>query len=342
MPAPRKPKKVFIQFAVALIVAIIFGLIAIFVAFTVVQGVSGNAAKIQKEAEDKAAAAKAEQDKYQQMLKTLNDKPKSYTIVQALVDLKPGQPITQGMVGTKEVEELPTPGTLKMVSQALGKVVKAPIMKSEPLESGKLLDTGSFVQVDPGKRAITIQVDSIGGLSGALTPGAHVDVLTTVAQDDSVLTRTLLQNVPVVSVSTGGSSGGGGNSKSGAMAGGAKSGSGANLAVTLIVQPKDAEMLALAGQLGGFHLTLRNFTDNKQNSLVGADVTSLMTGMGPSSLAPGLPQPKTPSADKTGFQNVNYSPEDNLPAPSGTVSNGPKFTMQIYRGTGAETVDFQH
>lgn len=340
MPAPRKPKKVFIQFAIALVVAVIFGAVAIFVGFMVIQGVSTNAQKVQKDAADRELAAKTEREKYQKMLDELKQAPKSFSIVKAVTDLSPGQPITKDMVTLAEVTERPAPGTLSMISHALGKVVKAPIISGEPIESGKLIDTGGFIGVEEGKRAITIQVDNIGGLAGALSPGAHVDVLTTIAQGDESITKTLLQNIPVVSVGGGGSSSA--SSKRGSTLAAPKETSGGNMAVTVIVTPKQAELLTLAGQLGGFQLTLRNFSDKQHSPLSGADMTALMTGLQPASLKKELPAAPQMPASGNGFHNVNYAPGENLPAPSSGMPGNPKFTMQIYRGTGSETVDFQH
>lgn len=341
MPAPRKPKKVFIQFAIALVVAVMFGAAAIFVGFMVIQGAVSNSAAVQKEAEEKQLAAKAEQEKYQKMLDELKQAPRSFNVVKAVTDFSPGQPITKEMVTLSEVNERPSQGTLTMISQALGKVVKSPIMAGEPLDSGRLIDTGGFIAVEPGKRAITIQVDNIGGLAGALAPGAHVDVLTTVTQGEESITKTLLQNIPVVSVG-GGGAGVSGTSGKGALAAGRDNVSGGHMAVTVVVNPKQAELLTFAGQLGGFQLTLRNFSDKQHASLSGADMTSLMTGLQPASVKQSLPSaPVTPASSGNGFHNVNYGPGDNLPAPSSGVPGNPKFSMQIYRGVGSETIDFQ-
>lgn len=345
MPAPRKPKKVFIQFAVALVVAVIFGAVAIFVGFMVIQTVSGKAATAQKEAQEKELAAKAERERYEKMLQQLKQAPRSYNVVRAAMDLSPGQPITKSMVTLTEVTERPAAGTLSMVSQALGKLVKTPIMSGEPLDSSKLIDTGGFVEVEEGKRAITVQVDRIGGLNGALSPGVRVDVLTTVAQENQSITRTLLQNILVIAVGDGGSSDSSGKGVP-KLAGPAsrskgKSGGDGNLAVTMVVSPKQAELLALAGELGAFHLTLRNYSDRQKTTLAGADMTALMTGIQPAALKKDLPAPPAMPPEGSGFHNVNYSPGGNLPAPSPATAGGPRFTMQIYRGTGAETVDFQ-
>ncbi len=339
MPAARKPKKIFIQFAIAMVVAVIFGVSAIVVGFMVIQGISTNAEQVQKEAAAKAEAAKVEAEKYRKLQEQLSRTPKTYRVVTALVDLRPGQTITKDIVTLGEVVERPLPGTLSLISQAMGKVVKSPVLSGEPLDSSKLMDTGG-ISVEPGMRAITIEVNNIGGLGGALPPGAHVDVLTTVFKEDEAITRTLLQNVPVVAVNAAGGGSQGNAARSGsaskltAVAGG-------NYAVTLVVSPAQAELLTLAGQLGGFHLTLRNFSDARKSTLAGADLTSVMTGIQPATFKGNVPARPGRGTDKSGFYNVNYSPADNLPYPEPDSKAGNKFTMQVYRGTGTETIDFQ-
>jgi pilus assembly protein CpaB len=206
-------------------------------------------------------------------------------------------------------------------------------MRGEPLETGKLLDSGSYLIVEPGKRAITILVDAVGGLNGALIPGSHVDILTTVKSDVSPVTRTLLQNVPVLSV--------GGASADGKTAGSSSQQNG--IPVTVVVTPQQAELLTLANLAGTFHLTLRNYNDGTVPKMTGADLTVLMTDVPMGGLGKKLPKaPPMSGSANNGFQNVNFSPDaGNLPAPDSGGPAGSKFSMQIYRGTGSETVDFQ-
>ncbi|MCE3235834.1 MAG: cpaB [Vampirovibrio sp.] len=330
MPAPRRPKKVLVQFAVALVIAVVLGIGALVVGFSIINGVSSQAQKTQEDLLKEKQKLEDEKKRLMAEQASLDSKPRTFKVVQAVADLTPGQPITQEMVTVVTLDERPSTGTLNMLSQAVGKIVKAPIMKGEPLEMNKLLDAGGYVTVQDGMRAITINVDAIGGLNGALIPGSHVDVLTTVTKNDSSVTRTLLQNIQVVSV---GNSSGSGAAKPAT----------AGLPVTLIVTPKQAELLTLANTLGAFHLTLRNFNDKRTNRTAGADLTELMTGLSPAVMGKAMP-PRMPQlpAGGNGFHNVNYSPDAmNLPSPSAAGPSGSKFSMQIYRGTGTETVDFQ-
>ncbi len=332
MAVTRKPKKVLVQFLIAFVVALIFGVVAVGLGFSFVSGVmnqaqvaKSEAAKLAAEAEAEKRRLKAEQDAQHQAIKT-------YKVVQALTNLAPGQAITQDMVTLVASEDKPPAGTLGLISQALGKVVKAPIVQGEPLDSSKILDTGGYIIVRDGMRAITFSVDMIGGLNGAIVPGSHVDILTSVGQDDKVVTETLLQNVEVAGVGSGA-----GSARAAASADG-------GLPVTVIVTPQQAQKLTLASGLGKFHLTLRNFSDRRHLKIQSEDLTGLMTGLqSVEKIAASAKAGKKASGSASdGFHNVNYAPESsNLPSPASSESARSKYTMQIYRGTGTESVDFQ-
>jgi pilus assembly protein CpaB len=341
MATTRKPKKVLIQFGVALVIAVALGVGAIVIGFTIISSISSQADKARQDAQQKSVALQAELEK----VKTQQEMhvARTYKMVQALVDIQPGQPITRDMVTLVESEEHPGPGSLNMMSQAVGKMVKSPILQGEALDTSRMIDASGYINVQAGMRAITIQVDNIAALNGSLAPGARVDVLTTLANDEKTLTRTMLQNVQVIAV---GDSGAGAAAPSlgrnadngGAASAGAKSAGGA---VTLVVTPKQAEMLTLASQLGQFHLTLRNFQDKKMDPSAGTDITQLLTGVDPSAtLNRKLPDAHTNRA-ADGFHNVNYAPDANLPGPGTGFAGKSKFSMQIYRGTGSETVEFE-
>ncbi len=331
--AQRKPKKVFVQFAIALVVALILGAGAVVVGLSIITNVSVEADKKAKEAE--AAKKQAEEEAArlrQQQQKVVKI---TYKTVEAVADIVPGQPITKDMVTLVESEMPPPSGAVTQLSQAVGKMVKSPIIAGEPVMQTKLLDGDGFITVNGGMRAITIKTDSIGGLNGALSPGVHVDILVTITNNDNTVSKTLLQDIQVISVGNSSDAGGAG----GPGGRGASAGSRAGNAVTVAVTPKQAELLALANKLGSFHLTLRNFTDKNKNKLAGADMTELLTGVTPGQFPKTLPPPPEPAAGS--FQNVNFSNPDgaNLPAPDANSATS-KFSMTVYKGPASETVDF--
>lgn len=328
--AQRKPKKVFIQFAVALVIAVVVGIGAIFLGLSVIGNFQQQAVKAQQEAEKARKEAEEEAERLRKQAERNKVVKITYKTVQAVSDIVPGQPITQDMVALVE-NDTPTNGAITQLSQAVGKMVKAPIFKGEPIMQTKLLEGDGFISVTEGMRAITIRTDAIGGLNGALSPGVRVDILVTITNDDKTVSKTLLQDIQVISVGSNSDSPGGPGGRS------PSSSRGGN-AVTLAVSPKQAELLALANKLGQFHLTLRNFTDKDKNKLAGVDMTELLTGVTPSAFQKELPAPPEPVS--SGFQNVSFSPDGSaLPEP-GTGTAASKFSMTIFKGPGQETVEF--
>lgn len=318
MPKSRRPKKALIQFAIALVVSVVIAGIALFLGISIISNISGQANQAKQDLAAEKEKLAAEQERLKQEQSRLSQKvvSLSYEFVTPTVHLMPGQVITPSMIELQSTEVLPPSGTLKKISTAIGKVVKNPIGVGEFIDHNSLIDTGSYINVAKGMRAITIEVEPVSGLNGALTPGAHVDVLTTMLGKEGGITRTVLQNITIISVS---SNAKGSNTSNG------------KIFITLSVTPQQAEMLTLAGLIGKFHLTLRNYDDLHKSAVSGSDLTTLMTGMKPS-LSPNPSQPRRTAPRGN----------DTLPHPGHLPSSrGTDFQMQIFRGNGSETVGFK-
>lgn len=324
MTTSRKPKKILIQFAVALVVAVILGVGAVFVGFTLITSVSKRAEYSTKEAEQKAAQLQVELERIKsgqsEQTKVSED---HFKVVQAQMDIHPGQPITADMLALNEIADRPPPGTLDKISQALGKVARSTMLQGETLTISQLVDGSVMQSIPAGHRAITIRLDSNAGVSGALLPGAKVDVLTTVVRQDKAFTRTLLQNISVLAV--------GATDSSSAPASDANAANGSAVPVTLLVTPREAEAVTLASQVGTFHLTLRNFHDGSPSRSSGANIGSIVSELGP-------PPSAFPAGMMSRERAPHYPPNALLPMPSAAKSS---FTMKIYRGSGSETMEFQ-
>lgn len=341
MQAQRKPKKLVIQVLIAAVIAIVVGVCAIGLVMMVITSVTTAAGDAQKKAQAELEANKAELER----LKAAQTKPTilapvKVKQVQALMDISAGEPITQALVGVVELEGKAADGSYAQVSDVLGKVAKVSIVSGEPLTNVKLLDSGNLLQVKPGMRAVTLGLDKIASLDGALLPGSFVDVLMTVSADGSAsssagassgsgMIKTLLQNIQVISA--------GGN------AGGTSSSSGG---ITFLVTPTQAELLVLAGQKTKLTLALRNFKDKSRPKVSGADMDRLITDSLPG-IAGRVKNPKAPKSLLNGsspFNNQNvpvtYTPQA-LPEPSApAVQAAPKYSMKIYAGSGSQTVAF--
>lgn len=145
-------------------------------------------------------------------------------------------------------------GSSAVTDSLLGQVTKVFLMENEPILDSKLSSRGGGLSllISPNKRASSIQVDKVSGVSGFVLPGDRVDVILIVDRPGSsrdAIAKTILQNVEV-------------------LAAGERTEEKGNKvitvqSVTLLVDPEGAQDLALASSEGKLHLALRNPTDEE-------------------------------------------------------------------------------
>jgi pilus assembly protein CpaB len=145
-------------------------------------------------------------------------------------------------------------GAYSKIDSVVGQTTKVFMAAREPVTAIKLSSRGGGLSmlVRPKMRAASIEVNQVSGVSGFVLPGDRVDVLITVdpRNNEDAVTRTLLQNIEV-------------------LAAGQKTQQQDNKpinvqAVTLLVDPPGAEVLAHAGHEGEISLVLRNPEDTDQ------------------------------------------------------------------------------
>lgn len=339
MPAPpkRRPKKAFVQFAIAAVIALVLGVGAIGLTIFVVGAVN---TQNQQQLDEKAKEAEKAQQELARLKKEAEESQSQVvtaTEVQAISDIAVGTPIEQAMITTTELPKgsRAASGSFSRASYVVGKVASSKIMAGETITEDKLFAAEGLIDLDKGKRAITIAIDPVGGLNGAIMPGSSVDVLTTIAQggnekDAMRITRTLLQNVRVISI---------GAPSANRMASSPSTPAAPALnSVTIEVTPDQAELLALANEQGKFHLTLRGFSDKDKAKVSGADVTRLISGGAGRSPDKVLPPP--PAFNPTAEIPVNYSPDGGLPQPEAPGSTKETFKMEVFKGASSETKTF--
>jgi pilus assembly protein CpaB len=148
-------------------------------------------------------------------------------------------------------------GAYSTVDSVVGQTTKVFMAAREPVTEIKLSSRGGGLSmlVRPRMRAASIEVNQVSGVSGFVLPGDRVDVLITVnpRHDEEAVTRTLLQNIEV-------------------LAAGQKTQQQDNKpinvqAVTLLVDPQGAEVLAHAGHEGEISLVLRNPEDESTDQV---------------------------------------------------------------------------
>jgi len=147
----------------------------------------------------------------------------------------------------QKIEELTKPGE--------GRVVLRAIQVNEPVLDSKLSGAGGKATMstilDKDMRAVTIRVNDVNGVAGFVLPGDRVDVLLTRDENtagsrkgNNPITDILLQNVKVLGIDQ--------------KANDDEDKPKVARAVTLEVEPFDAQKLALATTVGSLSLALRN------------------------------------------------------------------------------------
>jgi len=122
------------------------------------------------------------------------------------VDLKWGTMLTKEMLERKLFLKKSLPvGCSTDLSSLVGRVLISPINANEPILESKLAPTtlktgGVAAVVTPKKRAVSVKVDKVIGVSGFIHPGNRVDVLVTIQLERSQtpITKVVLENIPVL------------------------------------------------------------------------------------------------------------------------------------------------
>jgi Flp pilus assembly protein CpaB len=209
-------------------------------------------------------------------------------------DLQPGDIVSRDMLGLAEwPRSALQPQHLRAgavpAEKLIGSIVRASVAEGQPLTPAHLVQRGEqgvlAALIAPGKRAVTIPVSAAAGLAGLVGPGDRVDVLLTATTPGSrrVVGLTVVENVRVLGV----------DQRLRATAASAEAAAPPST-VTLEVNPRDAEAIAVAQELGRLSLSLRNLSPMSEAARTGgrtwdSDVTQLPAAdLGMASAAPAL------------------------------------------------------
>ena len=194
--------------------------------------------------------------------------------------------VAQGRaIQDEDLEEIELPpdyvpnGVLRDRTEAIGRTPRERILKREFIREERLANMEAGVGLNAlipiNMRALTIDISGGASVSGFLNPGNYVDVLVTVTggQTRATETNTLLQAVQVLAVTTN------------VVESDQATRSRGKPAVTLQVNPEDAQKLAHAISEGILTLTLRNDIDVTEiethgafsDSFLGKDSTKVAT-----------------------------------------------------------------
>lgn len=255
----------------------------------------------------------------------------------ALTEIGIGDPLTPELLKLEPwpKEKVPV-GALGKLEDVEGRRSRAKFYPGEPILEAKLLGKGerggSAIDMIPkGMRVVPIHVDAVSGASGMILPGDRVDLLVHLRADaqhglPKAVTRTFMQNVKIFAVDDVYDRPGTENKAVSAKT------------ISVLVTPEQAELVALAAQVGTVQLVMRNAGDETAGNPGGADLHKLLLGHSEMD-ANGDPDAFMKAFGGGPAPAPAASPEP-LPAEPVTVETD-HFTMLILDGDKPRAVEFK-
>ncbi|MGB6193321.1 MAG: Flp pilus assembly protein CpaB [Terracidiphilus sp.] len=196
------------------------------------------------------------------------------TLVAVNKDVKIGTILSEADLTTIQVASAPQ-GAITDKKLALGRGVISALVQGEPVVESRLAPIGSggglAATIKEGMRACAVRVDEVVGVAGFVTPGMRVDVLVSgvppgsQGNNQETETRTILQNIEVLSAGTDIQKDAGGKPQQVQV-------------VNLLVTPEQAQILALAANQMRIQLVLRNPLDTTITDVQQTAMTNLFGG----------------------------------------------------------------
>jgi pilus assembly protein CpaB len=238
-------------------------------------------------------------------------------VVAAATDIKLGTVLTQSDLSTVEIAGTVPKGAILKPDQVINRGVIANIYQGEPILESRLAAAGSggglAATIPDGMRACAVKVDDVVGVAGFVTPGMRVDVLASgnppgEAQNQGVVTKTILQNIQVLSAGTDIQKDAEGKPQQVQV-------------VNLLVTPDQAQTLSLASNQLRIQLVLRNPLDTKVAPVVGTAMGKLFVDQNaappPQRRVVAKPAPKPASTYSIQVINGSSTTEQKFNSPEG-------------------------
>ena len=202
-------------------------------------------------------------------------------VVVAALDLELGTELRKEDLTTIDFPAGQAPeGTFSQLNDIVGRGVIVALVKNEPILAAKLASKEAGVGLPPvipsGMRAVSVRVNEVVGVAGYVLPGNRVDVVATASPTESradTTSKVVLSNVQVLTSGT-------------RMEQDQEKGKPMQVTVvTLLVNPVEAERLALASTEGKIQLALRTPLDQGSPDTPGVRTAGLL-GASPKAAVP--------------------------------------------------------
>lgn len=264
-------------------------------------------------------------------------------VVIAAKDVGEGKTIDREAVTVAEwpINTVPA-GAFASIDSVAGRVTRIDVFRGEVIVPGRLapdgVGPGLQVKITPGKRALSIKIDDVSGISGMVQPNSRVDVLivTRDPQTQKDVAKTFMSNMRVLSVGT-------------ISAVSADNRPIQAPTATLEVTPTEAERLAIAQGTGRIQLSLRGYGDPDSIRTTGANSEDVLAQLRSAPLVKPEPVRRVSSGGAKRAPQVQQAappPPQVVAAPPATGEVAPKpkapdtATVTIFKGGSQDTRKF--
>ena len=195
-------------------------------------------------------------------------------VVVAAADLQIGTALKKEDLQVIDFPQGASPeGAFSQTTDLIGRGLIVPLVKNEPVLAAKLASKEAGAGLPPvipeGMRAVSVRVNEVVGVAGYVLPGNRVDVVATASPTESrsdTTSKVVLSNVQVLTAGT-------------RMEQNQEDTQPTQVTVvTLLVNPEQAERLALASTEGKIQLALRNPLDQGAPETPGIKAAGLLGG----------------------------------------------------------------
>lgn len=250
-------------------------------------------------------------------------------VVVAAQDIPEGAALTKPALAVVELPVAAVPaGSFSTPDSVEGRVSRIAIFKGEAIVPGRLAPEGTAggieVKIPPGKRAMSLRIDDVAGLSGMVQPNSRVDVMLTTLDPRSggQISKLFMSNMRVLSIGAQVTRGDDGRPINAPTA-------------TLEVTPEEAERLALATREGSIQLVLRGYGDPDSVETTGAKRESLLGGV--PYTPPPAPRPARAAAPRRAPAPVPVP----APVPTPVIERPDSVVVRVYRGVDMQKLSFE-
>lgn len=259
-------------------------------------------------------------------------------VVVAAKDIPAGAALDKQSLEVKQWPAIAVPAeAFASLEATVGRVARVPVFTGEAIVPGRLARAGTApgleARITPGKRAMSVRINDVAGMSGLVQPNSRVDVLVSLRESGTnsaeEVSKLFLENMRVLSMGSRTTRDDSGDPTPATTA-------------TLEVTPAQAEKLAVAMRQGIIQLVLRGFDDTDSTNTKGSSSSEVLAQLRDAKPAAVVAQ--APSRPARSTPRRQPAVERTVPPPVAVappVARPDSLTVRVYRGNQVSQQKFQ-